>query len=68
MIDVDAVELRVGYIDVKDKLNQALLVPVWMFQTTGAVTANDGRTFSGMMDEIYIFNAIDGGYIHESFG
>ena len=67
-INVDTAELRVGYIDVKDELNQALLVPVWMFQTTGALTANDGRTFTGMMDEIYIFNAIDGGYIHESFG
>jgi hypothetical protein len=67
-INVDTAELRVGYIDVKDELNQALLVPVWMFQTTGALTAKDGRTFSGMMDEIYIFNAIDGGYIHESFG
>lgn len=67
-INVDTAELRVGYIDVKDELNQALLVPVWMFQTTGALTANDGRTFTDMMDEIYIFNAIDGGYIHESFG
>lgn len=66
-INVDTAELRVGYIDVKDELNQALLVPVWMFQTTGALTVKDGRTFSGMMDEIYIFNAIDGGYIHESF-
>ena len=67
-INVDTAELRVGYIDVKDELSQALLVPVWMFQTTGALTVNDGRTFSSMMDEIYIFNAIDGGYIHESFG
>ena len=67
-INVDTAELRVGYINVKGELNQALLVPVWMFQTTGALTAKDGRTFTGMMDEIYIFNAIDGGYIHESFG
>ena len=64
MIDVDAVELRVGYINVKDNVRQAMLVPVWVFKTTTSYIRSDGKT-RGRNHDSYIFNAIDGGYIKE---
>ncbi len=64
VIDVDAIELRVGYVDVKDNPHQSMLVPVWIFSTTNSRITGEGKRH-GQERTSYIFNAIDGGYIKE---
>ena len=61
-ITVNSAELHVGYISVKDDVSQAILVPVWIFETTETMTTTDGNTWNGDRG-VYIFNAIDGGVI-----
>ena len=64
IIDVNAIEMRVGYVDVKDKPTQSMLVPVWIFSTTNSRITGEGKR-RGQERTSYIFNAIDGGYIKE---
>jgi N-acetylmuramoyl-L-alanine amidase CwlA len=59
MLNVTSAELRTGYINVKDHLDQALLVPMWVVHATETYTIQ-GRTDKGNEDD-YLFNAIDGG-------
>lgn len=66
-INVNTAELRTAYINVKDKLNEVLLVPAWVFQATSQLTAKDGRVFTSSADT-YVFNAIDGGYMTDVYG
>jgi hypothetical protein len=63
-IDVESIEMHVGYVDVKDNPQQAMLVPVWVFNTTNSYITSEGKRH-GQDRASYIFNAIDGGYIKE---
>ena len=62
-IDVTSAELRMGYIGVKDNDKQALMVPVWVFET---IAGNDNAVLNKHQshpDDTYVLNAIDGGVI-----
>jgi len=66
-VNVLSAELRVGYIRVKDNTRQAMLVPMWVFETSEMHEFGDekGDAFRG---KTYQFNAIDGGTITPSRG
>ena len=66
-VDVLSAELRVGYISVKDNTQQAMLVPMWVFETAETHSYGDekGEPFPS---KTYQFNAIDGGVIMPSVG
>ncbi len=62
-VDVTSAQLRMGYIGVKDNENQAMMVPVWVFETT---FGNDNAVLNkhqSHSDDTYVLNAIDGGVI-----
>ena len=65
-INVLSAELRVGYISVKDNTQQAMLVPMWVFETSETFTI-EGKTYTES-GKTYQFNAIDGGVIAPSVG
>lgn len=67
MVDVLSAELRIGYISVKDNTRQAMLVPMWVFETAETHSYGDekGEPFAS---KTYQFNAIDGGVIMPSVG
>ena len=60
-IVIDSMQLRTAYISVKDNLSQALLVPVWVFDTTETLTRSNGSIYTDHL--VYMLNAIDGGEI-----
>lgn len=63
---VTSAELRMGYIGVKDNPGQALIVPVWVFETDAShfnTTMGEEQRWS---DNVYMLNAIDGGVIEPS--
>lgn len=60
-VTVLSAELRMGYIGVKEKRSQALLIPVWVFETT--LSFNDQGSSVQFPDDTYVLNAIDGGVI-----
>lgn len=69
-ISVSSAELRMGYIQVKGRADQALLVPMWVFHTQGFHTIpvdprnpEKGTKTAPANFEDYLFNAIDGGVI-----
>ena len=62
-IVVHSAELRMGYINVKDNLSQAFLVPVWVFETSSSYYNEFLGERRRGNDESYVFNAIDGGVI-----
>ncbi len=71
-IKVTSVELRAGYINVKDHPDQALLVPMWVAHTEEMqkIPIDPARPEKGMRNvpgnkTDYLFNAIDGGVIEE---
>ena len=66
-INVLSAELRVGYVSVKDNTQQAMLVPMWVFETSEADSYGDeaGEPYES---KTYQFNAIDGGVIMPSVG
>ncbi len=66
-VDVLLAELRVGYISVKDNTQQAMLVPMWVFETTETHSYGDERG-EPFASKTYQFNAIDGGVIMPSVG
>jgi hypothetical protein len=49
-----------SYINVKENLNQALMVPMWVFPVKESENNAKGKTFRGN-DDTNLFNAIDGG-------
>ncbi len=62
-VDVTSAKLRMGYIGVKDNEYQALMVPVWVFEST---FGNDNAVLNKHQshpDDTYVLNAIDGGVI-----
>lgn len=62
-VDVISAQLCMGYIGVKDNDDQALMVPVWVFETTAG---NDNAVLNKHQshpDDTYVLNAIDGGVI-----
>ncbi len=62
-VTITSAELRMGYIGVKDTEYQALMVPVWVFESTFGYDnaySEKGRCYP---DDEYVLNAIDGGVI-----
>jgi hypothetical protein len=66
-VNVLSAQLRVGYISVKDDTHKAMLVPMWVFETsqTHAYGDEEGEPYAS---KTYQFNAIDGGVIMPSMG
>jgi hypothetical protein len=62
-IYVKTAELRVGYIGVKDNPDQAMLVPVWAFETEMGFYNDYLKKEERYHDNTYMLNAIDGGVI-----
>jgi hypothetical protein len=62
-IYVISAELRVGYIGVKDNPDQAMLVPVWAFETEMGFYNESLKKEERYNDNTYMLNAIDGGVI-----
>ena len=60
---VISAELRMGYIGVKDNVNQAMMVPVWVFETDISMYNKLLGKEQRYRDYDYVFNAIDAGVI-----
>lgn len=56
-------ELKVGYIGVKDNPNQAMLVPVWVFESEFGRYNTIQEKEQRHRDNTFMLNAIDGGVI-----
>lgn len=65
VIKVDSAELRMGYINIKDNMKQAMMVPEWIFHTTEIYTTEfEGKEYTNEGNkEDFLINAVDGGVI-----
>jgi hypothetical protein len=62
-IIVTSAELQMYYIGVKDYVDQALLVPVWVFRTDKSAYNTAFKMTLSFPDNVYLINAINGGVI-----
>jgi hypothetical protein len=62
-VTVTSAELRTDYIGVKDNPAQALMVPVWVFESRLGYFDTASNTQYSNEDNVYMLNAIDGGII-----
>ena len=65
-VTVTSAELRMGYIGVKDRVNQALMVPIWVFENSYSYYNGTLKGEQSYRDDPYVLNAIDGGVIEIS--
>lgn len=60
-IDIQKIELKTTYINIRDELDHALIVPIWFISYT--TTLIDKDFSSGEQQEQMMINALDGGVI-----
>ena len=62
-VTVTSAELRMSYIGVKDNPDQALMIPVWLFESRIGYYQTTTETQFNYKDNTYMLSAIDGGVI-----
>ena len=70
-IDIIRVSLELVRITEQNSIENGLLVPVWNFYGTKAITCDDGKQYtegSGVPVSLLIVNAVDGSIINTEHG